>query len=209
MGSRVRIGMPTQLGDSCVNIDAMCDAMIATQVEHGKTPTMEVAYRDEVTGKKFRRFQERSKEEEEYYQSAVAHNHRQTPYALVGLEPKVVDKPKGPQVLSRFKTGTFEVIIDDDDDGLYICEYCNKLGYRQKFIQAICDSCDDCTECSQRLHDECSGCSYSRHRTGVCYSQQLSESELLTADDIEKFKDVESNNVSDTRKSWKHFTVDR
>ena len=57
---------------SMINIDTVMDSIVAAQKQAGKEPTLEIAVVDRYTGKKYRRFQKRSKEEEEAYQNSKA-----------------------------------------------------------------------------------------------------------------------------------------
>lgn len=83
--------------------------------------------------------------------------------------------------------------FDDDGDGIYVCEYCDKLGYHQKYRPEICDSCRVCDSCNQYENGECSGCSYSIYRDGEYYRDKISESELMSDKDIELFQMLESD----------------
>jgi hypothetical protein len=93
--------------------------------------------------------------------------------------------------------GIFNMEIDDfddeDGDGIYICEYCDKLGYHQKYRPEICDTCQACDSCSQYESGECSGCSFSIYRDGEYYRDKIPESELMTENDMKLFQQLESD----------------
>lgn len=84
---------------------------------------------------------------------------------------------------------------DDDENGIYVCEYCDKLGYHQKYRPEICDSCRACDTCNQYEIGDCSGCSYSIYRDGEYYRDKISESELMSDKDIELFQIIESEEI--------------
>lgn len=200
---------------STINIDTICDVLTTTQHNAGVTPTLEIAYLNETTGEKFRRFQRRSPEDEEAYEQAKASGNR--PSFLPDEEENEPVKKKSHSQesgkgkrLSRFKTGTFDVIVEgeDEEDDLYVCEYCSALGYRRKYIPTICDSCDKCLDgCRQYRDGSCEGCSFSRHRDGVPYSEKLSEDELLSSDDLQKLNHVQCDNCMGERKSFNHTVM--
>ena len=165
--------------NSMINIDSVMDSIVAAQKAAGEEPTMEIAVVDRFTGKKYRRFQKRSAKEEESYQESK----RMLSTMTRPEEPKI--SPDG------------EVKEEDENDGLYICEYCTKLKCPlgqvvPKYDSSICDNCTECAECVEFAEYECSGCSYSRYREGVPYSELVSADKVLTDHDMETFKEIDN-----------------
>ena len=99
--------------------------------------------------------------------------------------------------LTPFACGNFDMSldgsdsIDEDDDGIYVCDMCDRLGYSGKYIPEICDTCKACAACNEYDEGECSGCSYSIYRDGEYYHEKLPESELINEHDRELFNSLE------------------
>lgn len=94
-----------------------------------------------------------------------------------------------PKRQSALKAGDFSMtmrmgMVDDDDDGIYVCDYCQVLGYSKKYKPEICDSCKVCESCAEYDDDECSGCSYSIYRDGTFYRDKLSDEDLFSQEDL-------------------------
>ena len=181
---------------SMINIDTVMDSIVAAQKQAGKEPTLEIAVIDRYTGKKYRRFQKRSKEEEEAYQNSKA---------------VFVDKrDSGPAISPEG-----DVKEEDDNDGLYICEYCSHLkcplgSTVPKYDSSICDSCTECAECVEFAEYECSGCSYSRYREGVPYSELVSADKILSAHDMDVFEKIERSRLTGKQEETKyddHYSI--
>lgn len=111
----------------------------------------------------------------------------------------VVEKPKDKK-LTPFACGNFDMSIDgmdidDGEDGIYVCDMCDKLGYSGKYIPEICDTCKACAGCNEYEEGECSGCSFSVYRDGEYYHEKLPESELISEHDSELFGELERPNT--------------
>lgn len=63
--------------------------------------------------------------------------------------------------------------LEEDDDGIYVCEYCTELGYKKEYTPYLCDECVACETCSELESGDCSGCTFSSYRTGRLYSEEL------------------------------------
>lgn len=100
---------------------------------------------------------------------------------------------------SAWFSGNFDLSLqdydddDEDEEQSYICEYCDALGYHQKYKPELCDTCSLCEQCSEYIDESCSGCSYSIYRDGEYYRDKMSESELLPETDLELFQDLNTN----------------
>lgn len=109
----------------------------------------------------------------------------------VEFEEKITEKKKTPFACGNFDMSLDGADIDDEDDDIYVCDMCDKLGYSGKYIPEICDTCKACAGCNEYDDGECSGCSYSVYRDGEYYHDKLPESELISAEDIQLFNDLE------------------
>jgi hypothetical protein len=104
--------------------------------------------------------------------------------------PKPVERKMTP-----FQCGNFDMSLDgtdveDDDDGIYVCDLCERIGYSGKYVPEICDTCKACAGCNEYDTGECSGCSYSVYRDGEYYHEKLPESDLISERDFELFSEL-------------------
>lgn len=109
------------------------------------------------------------------------------------------DEPDKNQKKGGWFQGVFGLEEDfddeDDGDGIYVCEYCDLLGYHQKYRPEICDTCRMCETCAEYEDGDCSGCTYSVYRDGQYYRDKIPESELMTSHDIDLFQELKSSTV--------------
>jgi hypothetical protein len=107
------------------------------------------------------------------------------------------NEQKESKKMTPFALGNFDMVLDgtdvgdDDDDGIYVCHMCDKLGYSGKYVPELCDTCKACASCAEYEQEECSGCSYSVYRDGEYYHEKLPESELISEHDAELFRELE------------------
>lgn len=160
------------LTDHFWNIDTILGAIAEEEVARGLEPSVELAVYDCYSGEKYRRFQKRTEEEEERYQ----------------ISKGQMPEPKKEAPISQ--DGAKEWEDAHKEEGIYLCEWCTKLGHRQKYNSEVCDSCHMCAECSQYEQYECSGCSYSRYRTGTPYCERLRASDVLSKEDYMIFGEI-------------------
>lgn len=158
-----------------INIDTILDSIVDAEKEHGQEPSVELAVYDRSTGNKYRRFQKRSPEEEEAMERSRKANNPER-------ETTKISRDGTP--------------VHDPEDDLYICEYCGKLrtplGKKYpKYDMVVCDSCQECLGCVEFAEYECSGCSYSRFREGVPYSELVSLNDTLSEHDMQVIMEVE------------------
>ena len=117
-----------------------------------------------------------------------------TPKKCQTCQSKECETPKEKK-LTPFACGNFDMSLtgmdfEDEDDGLYVCDMCDRLGYSGKYIPEICDTCKACAGCNEYTEEECSGCSYSIYRDGEYYHDKLPESELISDKDLQLFEDL-------------------
>ena len=78
------------------------------------------------------------------------------------------------------------------------------------FISANIDSCTECAECVEFAEYECSGCSYSRYREGVPYSELASADKVLSAHDMDVFEKIEESRLTGRQDKVKyddHYSI--
>lgn len=161
-----------------INIDNLCDVLVATQTESGGEVTFESRY---------------DNNHDCHTCKSKCHNGSTKP----------VEDGKNPFI------GLIEGGYDDDDDedDFYLCEYCDALGYRQKYDSTRCDTCTMCESCAEFDNDECSGCSYSIYRDGTYYRERASDDELLEGDDAAIFKQLQDNDITIERFEPSRFSL--
>ena len=118
------------------------------------------------------------------------------------------EEPKKGSGRCGWFAGKFQVGYDEeeeDDNKDYICEYCDRLGYHQKYRPEICDSCHICESCNEYDNNECSGCSFSVYRDGQYYRDKISEDELLSSHDKELLSHLQEDNDYD--RYQRHYTI--
>lgn len=156
-------GQQVDITSTIYNIDDFMDKLVETQRAHGQEPTIDLAVRNLYTGKRYKRFQKLSPEEQEEFE-----------FARTG---SIVNQTEG---LSEDG--------DDPNEGIYVCEYCAKLKCKHgmdipKYDPTICDDCHECEECPEFSDYTCSGCSYSIFREGVPYGETLHSADILSDHD--------------------------
>ena len=97
--------------------------------------------------------------------------------------------------LTPFACGSFDMSLNgtdvgDDEDGIYVCDMCDRIGYSGKYVPEVCDTCKACAGCNEYDMGDCSGCSYSVYRDGEYYHEKLPESELISDRDIQLFNEL-------------------
>lgn len=186
---------------AAINIDSIMDAIVESRIESNVGGVPEEAIIDEETGRRYRRFQKHSKQEELIFKalkderdgknkasSSTGHGSRFNMRSIQGLE-----------VYDRMVNGG-----DDDYDSAptFICTYCSKLARGKKYNPVLCDSCTECLSCNQFARKECSGCEYSRWREGVPYGQLIGQTCTMDDKDMAILNglmcDDDSNPAKDT-----------
>lgn len=162
------------LSEHWYNIDTIFDAIVEEESLRGKEPSLELAVFDVDTGEKYRRFQKRSEEEEERYQ----------------LSKGTTERKSETTPISESGKAEWDAAHKKEEEQIYLCEWCSKLGYQKKYNPELCDTCDICASCNEFEHYECSGCSYSRYRTGKPYSEMVSIDNLLSEEDQKVFSAI-------------------
>ena len=165
---------------TAVNIDSIMDAVVKSRRESGVGGVPEEAIVDDQTGRRYRRFQKRSKREEEIYQTLK--NEQKVSSSRGGKESTVFNmrSVQGLHAFDNFLNGS-----DDEYDSAptFICTFCSKLSRGKKYNPVVCDSCTECLSCNQFAKKECSGCEYSRWREGIPYGQ-LTQSCAMDNEDM-------------------------
>lgn len=171
-----------------VSIDSILDEVNEARRSAGLQGGPELAVFDKDSGKKFRRFQKRSDEEEASYREAI--NERR------GAEIRKGQRRTGQTGLVSIRGWqAYDKLMNDTGDDYdnaptYICEYCSKIGRNRRYNAIICDNCSECVNCEQFLRKECSGCEYSRWREGVPYGQLNKEAVSISTNDSLIINDV-------------------
>lgn len=86
-------------------------------------------------------------------------------------------------------------VDDEDEDDLYVCEYCTAIGYSEKYQSDLCDDCTCCETCSEYIDGDCDGCSYSVFRDGEYYYTKLGIEQLLCAEDLDIINSIGEEKV--------------
>lgn len=181
-----RTGGGIDLTNNFLNIDKLCDVLVTTQKSNGEEISFkERTYDDEEPEKP-----KTSKESECHGCGKPCHKENDNPTRnrFIGLLEDDDDD-------------------DDDEDDFYLCEYCDSLGYRQKYDASRCDSCSVCESCTEYEEGECSGCSYSIYRDGTYYRDRISAEELMESEDTKIFRELESGNISTDRLERSRFSL--
>lgn len=182
------------------NVDDIGDAIVNEEMARGLEPSLELAVYDCYSGEKYRRFQKRTEEEEERYL----------------ISKGQMPEPKKPMDISEH--GDKEWDAAHKEEGIYLCEWCSKLGYKRKYNSEVCDSCHLCAECSQYERYECSGCSYSRYRNGTPYCERLRASDVLSKEDQVIFMEIKNDREEECKSTFmtyndkytvKHLTLNK
>ncbi len=180
--SQTNGGVVKDLTSHWYNIDTVFDSIVEEETLRGKEPSLELAVYDLDSGEKYHRFRRRSEEEEERYQ--LSKN---------GAPVKEKEKP-----ISESGKEEWEAVHGEkEEEHIYLCEWCNKLGYQKKYNPEYCDTCDMCATCDEYEAYECSGCSYSRYRTGKLYSERVPIDDILNNEDRATFMEVRGSQCDD------------
>ena len=181
-----------------INIDTLIDVLSAAQKSEGVTPTFQLSLIDQQ-GNKTRHVDN----------TEVTVDKEEKKSTCNGCKAPCGKSKQGPDdfdwniLMSPLGSSDY----DDEDDGEpYICEFCDSLGYNQKYKPDICDKCSVCESCEQ-YENECDGCEFSVYRDGRFYRDKLSESELLDGQDLDSLNEM--NEVSKERFDSKGFSVSR
>lgn len=175
---------------SFLNIDTLCTVYSETQKSLGQTPI----------------FKERKSPEDESDSDKVKSESVVEETGKCNNECSTCAKKKYDLALTgQFSEGLYDT--DDDDDVVYICEFCNSLGYSKKYRPEICDTCKQCEPCVQYESGECSGCGYSTYRDGQYYRDKLKEEDLFSESDLEVFRSFELDKQGGERLERKPFTI--
>ena len=176
-----------------INIDTLADVLTVAQEMEGIEPTFKVAKVDD-NGNKTRKAVECKETKHDKCKACHASKPKDKTGDIDSIDWDLVASP-------------FDYTSDDEDDDTdYICEYCDSLGYTQKYIPDVCDRCSVCESCTEYQTD-CDGCSFSVFRDGHYYRDKLSESDLVDVDDLDKFNEIEECNKE--RLERKSFSVSR
>ena len=181
-----------------LNIDTIMDAIVDSRKMSGIEGSPEEAVYDEFTGRRYRRFQKRSKKEEDAYQELKK--------SMVSTNNRASQKGYNKEELARAAVGLgcYERITSQFDDAdeynnapTYTCEYCSKLSRNKKYNPVICDNCSECLNCNQ-FSKECSGCEYSRWREGTTYGRLIGMEQVMSEEDMEILDDINESMDNDT-----------
>ena len=166
-----------------INIDKLCDVLVATQEESGKDAQFKrKGYGEESDSDDVKR-----------------------PCNCKSCDKSCNDDGNKENPFSALIAGVYGE--DDDEDDFYLCEYCDALGYRQKYDAARCDSCTLCESCSEYDDGECSGCSYSVYRDGIYYRDRVDSSDILDSEDSDLFRKLESGEISGSHMDRSRFSL--
>lgn len=167
-----------------LNIDKLCDVLVTTQKSSGQETSFREKTYDDDEGPETPK---QSKEHECHGCGSCQKEDTPNRNRFIGL---LEDDEE-----------------DEDEDDFYLCEYCDSLGYRQKYDASRCDMCTVCESCDEYDEGTCSGCSYSIYRDGTYYRDRISADELMESEDTKIFKELESGNVSEERIERSRFSL--
>lgn len=197
----MRTGGIIDLTETNVNIDNLLDVFIQTQREHGVDVGMvEVDVHVDDDGKVTRdKFGHHAEERAKKNPCSACESSCEKP-------EKEEDTTMPWYMVNRMglfgEDASDEVDIDDDDeeDGVYICGYCNDIGFKKEYKSYICDTCHACETCSEFESGDCDGCSYSMYRTGEFYSKELEKKgnhSFLEEGETELISSIEDGDFDD------------
>lgn len=184
------------------NIDNLVDMMVSVQRENGIEPTMKEALFDPITKERINVFKRKKLEEKgvdlSEYGESVTNNTK-------------CDKCKSKDKhVSNIERGVFVYSEDDlvdEEDGIYVCEFCSKIGYQGNYKPDICDTCDDCIGCSDYMNGSCDGCEYSvTYNNGNAYGQGGTGTEVDAGDSI-TFDEINNDPNYEVEKPTRKFTI--
>ena len=168
------------------NIDEAIDLLVSAQKENGITPTMREALFDPITKERVNKFKRAKLEKEgkdlsEYHTNTCGGCNKCNKNNISNIE-------RGIFVYSE------DDLIDESDEG-YICEYCTKIGYDNKYRPEVCDTCDDCEGCVEYTSGECDGCHYSNlYNGGMSYGESTNQdmTTRLNSEDSSLIDEIEN-----------------
>ena len=159
------------------NVDEVIDTVLQAQRDNGIEVHMREALFDPVTSARINKFQRARLE---------AKGVDLTPYGVHSCNGcgKCNDKKKNESNIARGIFVYSEDDLIDDSDEEYVCEYCMRIGYDDKYRPEECDVCDQCEECREYQNGECDGCKYSPIYNGSTYGEVIyGESAELNPED--------------------------
>lgn len=179
------------LTETNVNIDALLDVYVETQKANGMDPKMEECEFDIDVDGKITKIPITEKEDKKK-ESSCSGNCKDG--GCSHCHPKEDNSKKGTDTpwYMQNRLGLFEDAMSpeledqlDDEDSVYVCEYCTDIGYKKDYKSYLCDTCNVCESCAEFENEECSGCTYSIYRTGRLYSAELADNgeEVLPEED--------------------------
>ena len=180
------------------DVDAVIDTLIKAQQDSGIETHMRKALFDPKTNERINKFQR------------------------ARLEAKGVDLSDYPgneskckkceKHLSNIERGVFvyndEDLIDGSDEP-YICEYCTKISFYNRYKPEECDVCEDCESCREHMNGECDGCEYSITFNGTTYGS-LDDADVdvtMKEEDQRVFEEIDSGPDYTTHYGSGHFTI--
>lgn len=183
------MSITTEFSPRSKNVDEICDMIISAQQENGVQSHMRKAIYDPVTNERINKFK-RAKLE-----SKGVDLSNYTGCQCTGCSKDCDGKDKKP--LSNIERGVFvynEEDLEDDSDEGYICEYCTKIKFDNRYLPEVCDICDDCETCMEYRNGQCDGCEYSQIYNGMSYSSASGESssDNMKPEDVALFEEINS-----------------
>ena len=195
------------LTETNVNIDALLDVFVETQKANGMDPMMEECEFDIDNDGKITKVQTKKEDKKESAHCSgncdggcSHHCHPEKKSSEDGGIPWYMQNRLG--LFEDSMSPELEDQLEDDDD-IYVCEYCSDIGYKKEYKSYLCDTCNVCETCPEFENEECSGCTFSMYRTGRPYSAELaSRGEEVALEDDERLvlKDIRDGVQSDTER---------
>ena len=179
-------GSAIDITNNFLNIDKLCDVLVTTQKSNGESTS----------------FRQKTFDDDEEPQKPKTSKEHECHGC--GKSCQKEDDPTRNRFIGLLESDDYD---DDDEDDFYLCEYCDALGYRQKYDASRCDMCSVCESCAEYEEGECSGCSYSIYRDGSYYRDRINADELMESDDTKIFKELESGSVSEERLERSRFSL--
>lgn len=170
-----------------LNIDSLCDVLVTTQKSNGETTS----------------FRQKTYDEDDEPQKPKTSKEHDCHACGKSCRKEEEDNPNRNRFIGLLEDDDDE----DDEDDFYLCEYCDSLGYRQKYDASRCDTCSVCESCDEYEEGECSGCSYSIYRDGSYYRDRVNADDLMESDDTKIFKELDSGDVSEKRFDRSRFSL--
>lgn len=171
------------------NIDGLFDMLTEVQKKNGIEPTMTEALFDPVTKERINVFKRKKLEASGVDLSKYGEGNTKCKSCNKCEEKKMSNIERGVFVYNE------DDLVDEEEGGIYVCEYCTHIGYDNAYRPEVCDMCDSCEECMDYINGECDGCEYSAtFNSGRSYGELSTDTKItLNTEDESLIEEVKED----------------